>query len=53
MKYSIQTKLFMTVSLIITFFIVILVCSHLLFYGKYTIRQYEVMLTDAYNTVSK
>lgn len=53
MKYSIQTKLFLTVSLIITFFIAILVSSHLLFFGKYTIRQYEVMLTEAYETVSK
>lgn len=52
MKYSIQTKLFLTVSLIVTFFIMILVVSHILFYGKYTMKQNENTLAEAYYTLA-
>ena len=52
MKYSIQTKLFLTVSLIITFFIVVLISSHILFYGKYTLKQNENTLIAAYHTLA-
>ena len=51
MKYSIQTKLFLTVSAIIVFFMVILTVSHILFYGKYTMAQNEQMLTETYDRI--
>ena len=51
MKYSIQTKLFLTVSLIISFFMIILISSHILFYGKYTLKQNEIMLAESYHTI--
>lgn len=53
MKYSIQTKLFLTVSLIIIFFITILISSNILFFGKYTLKQNENTLIDAYHTLSR
>lgn len=51
MKFSIQTKLFLTVGFIITLFMVILLSSHILFYGKYTLSQNEKTLAKAYENI--
>ena len=51
MKYSIQTKLFLTVGFIILFFMMILTCSHILFYGKYTVAQNKNLLAESYHRI--
>ena len=51
MKYSIQTKLFLTVGCIISFFMIILCTSHILFYGSYTLAQNKNTLAEAYHTL--
>ncbi len=51
MKFSIQTKLFLTVGFIIIFFSSFLIASHILFYGKYTLAQNKNMLADSYHAI--
>lgn len=51
MKYSIQTKLFLTVGCIIILFMMIFTMSHILFYGNYTLAQNKNTLAEAYHTL--
>lgn len=51
MKFSIQTKLFLTVGFIIIFFTLFLITAHILFYGKYSLAQNKNTLADSYHTI--
>lgn len=53
MKYSIQTKLFLTVGAVIILFMFLLTGFHLLFYGNYALMQNKKNLAEAYITISQ